>query len=512
MIGEQSINKYGFVNTFYLFYNKLKEQYHPEEIKMDFSKMNGYEFEDFIANLLRQKGFKVTQTDYSNDGGVDLIAEYFKPLFSGKYIVQCKNYTNNLVGQPELRDLYGVVMSEKANKGILITNSDFTTQAKNFAKDKNLELINGSVLNSLIEGVDIKVKEPQLKFYEISEFDKNTYDFLKKRLKAGKKNEKNYDNLITLLESYILNGKVDICKAGLIDEIKKIVQEKRINTNKDYVYSKNSLRYFSMKQLEKHHKKWICDDDFVLTYVEGNLAETTEELLNFNDFYFSKFPLFLSFYYNLIKSDSEYDGRHFEKMTFYKKDPRAKNYKIPSFLSSYDTNRLNLLYEELFLSPIIINSSKLIDFTQEIGFDLSKLANLYDLEQKEFRSYRIIKGFFEGLAKVDSPLFGYSHKLMLYSAYKQIGFEKGCFEITKNILNPKLIEDFIYKSTTFSKERKKHIQEFFELEIKSYNEFLNGYFDNIFNPIWHDKYYKKSDQEIISEIKEVFKRHNIDVD
>ena len=162
---------------------------------MNFSKMSGYEFEDFIANLLRQKGFKVTQTDYSNDGGVDLIAEYFKPLFSGKYIVQCKNYTNNLVGQPELRDLYGVVMSEKANKGILITTSDFTTQAKNFAKDKNLELINGSVLNSLIEGVDIKVEEPQLKFYEMPEFDKNTYDFLKKRLKAGKKNEKNYDNL-----------------------------------------------------------------------------------------------------------------------------------------------------------------------------------------------------------------------------------------------------------------------------------------------------------------------------
>ena len=105
---------------------------------MNFSKMSGYEFEDFIANLLRQKGFKVTQTDYSNDGGVDLIAEYNQPLFSGKYIVQCKKYTDNLVGQPELRDLYGVVMSESANKGILITTSDFTTQAKNFAKGKNL--------------------------------------------------------------------------------------------------------------------------------------------------------------------------------------------------------------------------------------------------------------------------------------------------------------------------------------------------------------------------------------
>ena len=481
---------------------------------MNFSKMSGYEFEDFIANLLRQKGFKVTQTDYSNDGGVDLIAEYFKPLFSGKYIVQCKNYTNNLVGQPELRDLYGVVMSEKANKGILITTSDFTTQAKNFAKDKNLELINGSVLNSLIDRVDIKVEEPQLKFYEMPEFDKNTYDFLKKRLKAGKKNEKNYDNLLMFLEDYILNAKVDICKAGLFDEIRSIAEDKRINTNKDYNYSKKSFKYFYLKDFEYYGEGWACNDDFDLLFMEGNLANATEELLKFNDFYFPKFPMFLSFYYNLIKSDSDYDGAHFEGMSFYKKDPRAKDYKIPSFLSSYNSSGLDFLYEKIFWrSAGGISNTDLINFSSKIGFDYNKFYSEHNLKQMSFGLSEILKKLFEGLAIFDSPLFGYSHKFMLYSAYKQIGFEEGCAEITKYLLNPKLIEDFIFESTTspISEENKTYIHKFFDLETNSYNEFLKGYFDNIFNPIWHDKCYKKSDQEIIFEIKDVFKRYNINV-
>lgn len=513
---------------------------------MNFSKMSGYEFEDFIANLLRQKGFKVTQTDYSNDGGVDLIAEYNQPLFSGKYIVQCKKYTNNLVGQPELRDLYGVVMSESANKGILITTSDFTTQAKNFAKGKNIELINGSILNSLIEGVNVTtIEEPELKFWEYPDFDKKNYDFLKKRLKAGKKNEKNYDNLITLLESYILNGKVDICKAGLIDEIRLLREEKRINTNKDYVYNPSNKRT-DLNELD-------------LCLIEGDLAKATDELIKNKSFGFSSYPSFLSFYENALAC----------------KDSYIKNIKVPSFLSSYITiyNRGNLRYYEIEynqdlwnkIEPIveknftnlytekelreIVSRFKLLafdtaDFVENSHyFDKyennllgakhcfieklkTELVPEYDYRRIEnmFRYYFLSKFEPENIKKIkkitfwksqdyiNSPLFGLPYILMLYSAYKQIGFELYCSAWKSYIKIPKSISEFPDEIPEITKilcpDYFNDYRNYVELEIKAYKEFLNGAFDNIFNPVWHDKYYKKSDQEIISEIKEVLKRHN----
>ena len=109
---------------------------------IDFTTMDGYQFEDYISSLFRRLGFEVEATNYSNDGGVDLVATYKQPVFSGKYIIQCKNWTGP-VGQPEVRDLYGVVMDCRANKGIIITPSDYTEQAYAFADGKNIELING---------------------------------------------------------------------------------------------------------------------------------------------------------------------------------------------------------------------------------------------------------------------------------------------------------------------------------------------------------------------------------
>ena len=57
-------------------------------MNVDFSAMDGYEFEDYISNLFRRLGFEVEPTNYSNDGGVDLIATFNQPIFSGKYIIK----------------------------------------------------------------------------------------------------------------------------------------------------------------------------------------------------------------------------------------------------------------------------------------------------------------------------------------------------------------------------------------------------------------------------------------
>lgn len=115
----------------------------------DINALSGVDFENLCYVLLQKNGFEVETTKQSGDGGIDLIAYNHKPFLSGKYIIQCKRYAGG-VGEPILRDLYGVVMAERANKGILITTGYFSMSAIKFASDKNLELIDGEKLNELL--------------------------------------------------------------------------------------------------------------------------------------------------------------------------------------------------------------------------------------------------------------------------------------------------------------------------------------------------------------------------
>jgi restriction system protein len=93
-------------------------------------------------------GFTTMRTVPTNDGGIDIIATRNDPILSGKYIIQCKDWQGN-VGVKPVRELYGVIVSEDANKGILIVSSEFSQSAVEFARGKRLELIDGEQLNKL---------------------------------------------------------------------------------------------------------------------------------------------------------------------------------------------------------------------------------------------------------------------------------------------------------------------------------------------------------------------------
>ena len=56
------------------------------------------------------------------------------------------------LGASTVRDFYGAVTADKAVKGVLITTSDFTAQAREFAERVGLELINfGRLLDLFVE-------------------------------------------------------------------------------------------------------------------------------------------------------------------------------------------------------------------------------------------------------------------------------------------------------------------------------------------------------------------------
>jgi restriction system protein len=118
----------------------------PESLEL----MSGLEFERLVTALLARMEFRAEMTKATGDGGIDIVAVLDKPILGGKYLFQCKRYApDNLVGASTVRDFYGAVTADKAVKGILITTSDFTPQAREFAERVGLELINLGRLQDL---------------------------------------------------------------------------------------------------------------------------------------------------------------------------------------------------------------------------------------------------------------------------------------------------------------------------------------------------------------------------
>jgi Restriction endonuclease len=101
-------------------------------------------------------GFQTEGRQPSADGGIDIVAVSSQPLVSGRYIIQCKRYSHP-VSSPIIRDLYGVVNATNSNKGILITTSTFTSDAIDFSKDKQIELIDGTRLIDLLQKYSLLV-------------------------------------------------------------------------------------------------------------------------------------------------------------------------------------------------------------------------------------------------------------------------------------------------------------------------------------------------------------------
>ena len=107
-------------------------------------------FEELVGETYRRKGYAVVETGGGGaDGGVDLILR----KDGEKLLVQCKHWKKDKVGVKVVRELYGVVTAESASGGIVISSGTFTQEAKEFARGKRIELLDGSVLLDLIAKV-----------------------------------------------------------------------------------------------------------------------------------------------------------------------------------------------------------------------------------------------------------------------------------------------------------------------------------------------------------------------
>lgn len=108
------------------------------------------DFESLITNLFAKMGLETKLTQASRDGGVDCVAYDQRPVLGGKVVIQAKRYKNT-VGVSAVRDLFGTMHNEGANKGILVTTSGYGSAAYQFANGKPIELIDGRGLLYLLK-------------------------------------------------------------------------------------------------------------------------------------------------------------------------------------------------------------------------------------------------------------------------------------------------------------------------------------------------------------------------
>lgn len=105
------------------------------------------EFELLVGEAFRQQGYSVEETGGGGaDGGVDL-----RLRRDGKtYLVQCKRWKQRQVPVTAVRELFGLMAAEKAHGAFFVSCGLFTPDAKQFASDNGVVLLDADGLIELI--------------------------------------------------------------------------------------------------------------------------------------------------------------------------------------------------------------------------------------------------------------------------------------------------------------------------------------------------------------------------
>ena len=134
------------------FFNQLKRKKLLENTdKLEsIRQLSWQEFELLVGEYFRRRGYVVQENGGGGaDGGVDLVLT----KTGQKTIVQCKRWKNVQVGVSPVRELYGVMVAEKAVACIFVSSGRYTQEAESFAGNKPIELIDGEALYKLINEV-----------------------------------------------------------------------------------------------------------------------------------------------------------------------------------------------------------------------------------------------------------------------------------------------------------------------------------------------------------------------
>ncbi len=136
-------------------------------------------FEQLVLDLLLALGYGASEEDLervgkTSDGGIDGVITLDKLGFERVY-VQAKRWQGS-VGRPEIQAFFGALAGRRARKGVFITSSNFTREAREFGNQvsERIVLIDGGRLTSLM--IDYGVGVAHYKTIRLPRVDEDYFD------------------------------------------------------------------------------------------------------------------------------------------------------------------------------------------------------------------------------------------------------------------------------------------------------------------------------------------------
>ncbi|MBP7845402.1 MAG: restriction endonuclease [Proteobacteria bacterium] len=155
-----------------------------DEVLAQVRSISPSEFEILVVELLKNMGYgaagleSVVRTGKSGDGGID--GEISQdPLGLDMIYIQAKKYQEGSgVGRPALQQFVGSLNERKASKGIFITTSHFSQDAKDYINkiDIRVILIDGERLAELMYEYGVGVQEE--KIFRVKKIDLDFFENL----------------------------------------------------------------------------------------------------------------------------------------------------------------------------------------------------------------------------------------------------------------------------------------------------------------------------------------------
>ncbi len=111
-------------------------------------KIDWFQFEKLIGLIYRHRGFSVERLGGANsDGGVDLIIK----SSAEKFAVQCKHWRKWTVGVRHVREFLGTLTDSGISKGIFITSSSYSGDAKQLADKHGIQILDETDIIQMLE-------------------------------------------------------------------------------------------------------------------------------------------------------------------------------------------------------------------------------------------------------------------------------------------------------------------------------------------------------------------------
>ncbi|MGL6281584.1 MAG: restriction endonuclease [Microcoleaceae cyanobacterium] len=160
-------------------YQKIRQEL-EDELLQKIKESSPSFFEYLVVDVLVKMGYGGSKRDagqaigQSGDGGIDGIIKE-DPLGLDIVYIQAKRWDNTTVGRPEIQKFVGALHGQRAKKGVFITTSNFSQDAREYVSNIDLKivLINGKQLTQFM--IDYNVGISTIRTYEIKKIDSDYF-------------------------------------------------------------------------------------------------------------------------------------------------------------------------------------------------------------------------------------------------------------------------------------------------------------------------------------------------